>query len=89
MRAPKAGAAEPALVQDPDQIDDHILAAQTLRELCLVVNVAVLQHEARQHQQVLVQLPVPGQRRDPMIVLEQTSGEPRPEKAGAAENADG
>ena len=42
MRAPKARAAEPALVENADEIDDHILAAKALLELRLVVNVAIL-----------------------------------------------
>ena len=89
MRAAKASAAETALVEDADEIDDDVLATKALAELRLLVDVAVLQCEAGQHQQVLVLLAVARQHRDLVAVLDQAGDQPRAEKSGAAENADG
>src|SRR5580704_17767661 len=89
MGAAEAGAAEAALVENADEIDDDVLAAESLAQLRFLVNIAVLQCEAGQHQQVLVQLAVPRQHGDLMAVLDQARDQPRAQESGAAENDDG
>ena len=77
MGATKAPAAETALIEDTDEIDDDVLAAKALAELRLLVDVAVLERQAGQHQQVLVLLAVARQHRDLVAVLDQAGDQAR------------
>ena len=88
MGAAKAAAAEAALVEDTHEIDHDILAAEALAELRLLVYIAVVEGEAGQHQQMLVQLPVARQHGDPMAVLDQAGDQPCTQETSAAEYAD-
>ena len=69
--------------------DDGILAPQALAELRLLVDVAVLESEPGQHEQVLVLLAIARQHRNRMPVLDQAGDQAGTEESGAAENADG
>src|ERR1700679_1585469 len=89
MGAAEAGAAEAALVEDADEIDDDVLAAESLAQLRLLIHIAVLQCEPGQHQQVLMLLTIPRQHGDLMAVLDQAGNEPRAQEYGTAENDDG
>src|ERR1700721_1923970 len=89
MRAAETGAAEAALVEDADEIDDDVLAAESLAQLRFLIHIAVLQREPGQHQQVLVQLTVARQHGDLMAVLDQAGNQPRAQESGTPENDDG
>jgi hypothetical protein len=78
-----------AFVEDADEVDDHVLAAEALAQLRLFVHIAVFQSQSGQHQQVLVLLPISRQHRDPMTVLDQSGDQTSPQEPGAAENGYG
>ncbi len=86
--ATEAVAAEAALVQDADEIDHHFLAAKPLGELRLVVDVAILQRQAGQHQQVLVEFAVARQHCDAVAGVDQPRDEARADETGAPKDAD-
>src|SRR5450759_3240854 len=52
MRAPKPSAAAPALIQDPNQVDNDVGAAQRLAQKCVVAVAADMQLNQRQHASV-------------------------------------
>ena len=58
MRASEPRAAESALIEDADEIDHDIFAAEALAQLRGRVHLAVLQGQAGQHQEMLVLFPV-------------------------------
>src|SRR5271170_6990570 len=89
MRAAKAVTAEAAFIEDADQIDHDILAPKALAQLRFLVDIAVLERQSWEYQQVFVLFPITGQHGDAMAVLDQPSDQPGPQEPGAAENAKG
>ena len=88
MRAVEAGAAATRFVQDADQVDDHVAAAESLAQHGRVVYVGIVQLGAGQHQQVAVAVAVAGQDPHTVAVADQPADERRTDEAGAAEDAD-
>ena len=88
VRAAKTAATESALVQDADQIDDHVLATEALGQFGRVIHVAILERETGQHQHVLVLFAVARQHGDAMAILDQPADQPGSQEAAAAEHAD-
>ena len=89
MRTAKATAAEAAFIQDADEVDDHVLAAKVFAQLGFVVDVAVLQGESGQYEQVLVPFTVAGKNGDPVPIPDQARHQARAQEPGAAKNAYG
>jgi hypothetical protein len=87
--AAKAVAAKAALVEDADEVDHDVLSAKLLAQLRFIVDIAIVQGEARQHQQMLVLLAISRQHRDLVAVLDQPGNKTRSQKAGATEDANG
>ncbi len=86
VNPPESRAAETALIEDADEVDHDVLAAEVFAQLRFVEHIAVQEAEPRQHQQVLVLLAVPRQHRHPAPILDQSGDQPGSQKSGAAEN---
>ena len=89
MGAAKAAAAEAALIEDADQIDHDVLAAEALAQLRFLVHIAILEGEPGSTSKCLCC----SRSRDsavtrwPSLIRRATSRVPK--KPGAAENDDG
>src|SRR5690606_24608116 len=76
------------LVQDSDQIDDRVGAAQQPAERVLVVDVRADQLDTGEHEQITVPLPPAGRDRDPVTRPDQVVDERTPDESGSAEQTD-
>ena len=65
MNVPKPGATSTAFIENADQVDDGLEAAEVRRELACVVHIGIDQIDVRQHQQVAVHFAIACEYLDP------------------------
>ena len=88
MRAAKAAAVEAALVEDADEIDHGIGAAERIRELAHVVDVERAHVDAVGCRKLMCTPAAATEYRDLPAVLPQPRHEPPADETGAAEHHD-
>lgn len=88
VRGAKARAIAAAFVEDPDQVDDRILAREEALQRGRVVGAALDQINLRIYQQVAVAVGAPRQHAHADTAIDQAADDLMADKAGAAEQAD-
>src|SRR5690606_7490991 len=76
------------IVEDADQVDDHIRLAEVLAQHGWVVAVGFHELQAGNDEQVAVAFAVAGQHPDGYVLLAEGAGDMPPDEAGPTKNAD-